>query len=134
MFIRVSKDGLSVSSSHNCEDSSDFLVEGTSAITLEIMSVKTFFSVNISAHVSSINPWANSRCLINKSECALCCSYVNINSFFYRWKSSLRGVASTGIQANDPSALDAPNGKSMSILLLIYSSQKKSLECHVQED
>ena len=44
------------------------------------------------------------------------------------------GVAFTGIQANDPSALHAPNGKSMSILLLIYSFQKKCLECHVQED
>ena len=39
-FIHVSKDGLSISSSDNCEDSSTFLAEGTSAITLETMSVK----------------------------------------------------------------------------------------------
>ena len=44
------------------------------------------------------------------------------------------GVAFTGIQANDPSVPRAPNGKSMSILLLIYSSQKKCFEYHVQED
>ena len=41
-FIHVSKDGLSVSSSDNCEDSSAFLVEGMMAITLETMSVKSF--------------------------------------------------------------------------------------------
>ena len=41
-FIHVSKDGVSVSSSDNCEDSSAFLAEGTSAITLETISVKIF--------------------------------------------------------------------------------------------
>ena len=38
----IHKDGLSVSSSDNCEDSSAFLAEGTSAITFEIISVKMF--------------------------------------------------------------------------------------------
>ena len=42
MLPNRSKDGLSVSSPHKCEDSFAFLAEGTSAITLETMSVKRF--------------------------------------------------------------------------------------------
>ena len=42
MLPNRSKDGISDSSSDNCEHSFAFLAEGTSAITLETMSVKIF--------------------------------------------------------------------------------------------
>ena len=42
MLPNRSMDGLSVSSSDNCEDSFAFRAEGTSAITLETISVKIF--------------------------------------------------------------------------------------------